>query len=224
MMQTIQRFKRNVVYPLAAAMMLNVGCATQSSHLRGSKMKLSDSRIEFVDQKDPYSLTFDELSKVVKDDDKTVGYMERFGDIKSKISSDTSYDAHQDMRSLVWDINASDLENKVELSNQMRDFYYCKVDEFIERPDYSDGAQAFWWTSFIVAVPTIVLTGNYLINHEDDEKRQKELILGTIAVTLAISIPLGYKAVHTQEADIKSKSVFRRMYFNPYEGTKKSTR
>jgi len=218
MMQTIQRFKRNVVYPLAAAMMLNVGCMTSHTNSRHHRTDVPSYRIEFVDSEPQ---TLGELSEAVESDKETIKYTKRLETIKDKIKTDPNYTSSDDLKSIVYDLEKSNLENKLQLSQQIKDFGYYKFYRIEKESRFHDNVPLITLISALVGGLVIGLYTSKDFSDavdENDNEREQEIVRNHIlggGAFVAVSTSLfywfaGYK---------KEKHHYRKTYHRPYNGT-----
>jgi len=114
---------RTLISMYAAMHMLASGCST-SRHFEGVKPG-KDPELRFVDRNPQ---TFTEISDAVEEGEKELTkvqeYNLRFKKIKRNIALHPDYNAHYDMRILVNDVLKSDLENKVDVANEFKNYGY----------------------------------------------------------------------------------------------------
>jgi len=217
MAQLMKKVRTAVVYPLVAAMMLNVGCAT-SSQLRSRRVDVSDAKITFVDQT-PQNL--DELTKAVENEEEAIKYSGRFDEIKTKIKLDESYNPQQDIRSLHSDIMHSNLGNKEGLAKIMEDFSYYKVGEFVEKPKYGGVAEAAFGLGIFSIFASCMAGTYYVAMDKKDETLSLYPFLWGAAGAITMTLIFSFSTEDLFHKYTSEREVLKGTYFRPYEGIEK---
>lgn len=186
-----------------ASSMFFSGCRTYTNPSRISNVPAS--RIQFVEE-DPQTL--DDLIRATEDIGNSIDYAERFDKIKGNIRADNQEKTKKDIRSLVYDIERSNLGNKYGLANQIKGFGYYRFDEVkVVAPDINS---AEFWNEY-PGLSAIALGGMLLIGKGigDAEKEGKggEALLGTGLFAGSILL-IRYL--------LKGETYYNKVYYNPY--------
>jgi len=224
MIQSMQKFRRNVVYPLVAAMALNVGCATSTSSKVKSVRAASHSKVTFVD-KNPRTLR--EISDAIEDDQEAIKYVRRFKEIKSGIGyevdyrsrsrSSNVYNPQGDIRRLVFDIEHSNLRNKRHVANTIKGFTYYETN-FIEKERRFQHQK----TSLFLAL----LTGAgvyYAKRQEIERTNDTDDSPDAITVISGVTSYFLWNMILDSFGQRTEKTRREKYRINPYHGTRKRT-
>jgi len=222
MIQSMQKFRRNVAYPLVVAMALyTTGCATSTSRSVRSVRTAPHKGITFVD-KTPRNLA--ELSDAVKDDEETVEYMKRFGEIKNRVNTDKNYDPQGDIRSLHGKIQRK--SNNSNLSNVLEDFGVYKDERIIEKTKVAGEDGFFNFLPVIVGTtigPLYVGIDNTVNDRFGEESYNGLEEIGKMVLISAVIGGLTYLVCRM--LNIKDKREYdKRTFINPYSGKEKQIR
>jgi len=199
---------RTLISMYTAAHVLLAGCASvHKTTLDYNIGNITPSKIEF-EEKDPQTL--EELSVVVEDDKKTVGYVQRFNEIKDDIKKNEDYNSTKDIRGLAQDVETSDISNKLRLSQQIKDFGYYHTIERREISHY-DESGAKLMAALTLLVPTVAVYAAY---QTEKEKDFKPLTLGALVGSI------GFMWI-IFKTNVKDQTTYTKYYVRPYSGSKK---
>jgi len=199
---------RTLISMYTAAHLVLSGCAT-NRHTSSRPYKVDSippSKVQFVEQD---SQTLDELASGVENDKEVVGYMERFDQIKENIKKDPSYNSRGDIRSLVGAIERSDISNKFQLSQQMRDLEYYQFNKVHLKAEYKNKG------AIIVGSILGILGFSYLVSKFDqaDNWTEGQAFWITTGILSLCSIG-GLKKV-MEEAEV---DYYQKTYHHPFSG------
>jgi hypothetical protein len=205
-----QKFKKAILYPLVFAMGLSsTGCVTTSTDSNiNRRYATSTPRITFVEEKPQ---TVDELVNSYENLKETAIYRRRLESIKTKIKGDMDYNPRQDLRSLVWNIEKSDIKNKDSLADSVRNLSYYREDVITTKRDVKLWEIDEIWTYAAVGTTLAVLANTY----DPEEENNGDAILGS-ALAGSLVWFVGYHISHSIVGDDKETKTSKKVLIKPY--------
>ncbi len=191
-----------------ASQLLTAGCISHSySSTKHSISDIQPVRVEFVEKRQTKTLSLDELMQANKDASKTFQYTDRLGNIKKKIKSDLEYKPTTDIRRLVYDIDHSRLDNKLLLSQEIKDFGYYRFDRVKHKAyNQNKAGTVLLWIGGIIGISYLVSEADSADNYSQGESFA--ITAGLLSLVSIGALQNLFKESHN--------TYYNKSYYQPY--------